>query len=58
MYGFYDEILRKFGSISVRKACIDVFDVLPLAAVVANKIFCVHGGLSPQLNKINELNTI
>ena len=58
VYGFYDEILRKFGSISVWKACIDVFDVLPLAAVVSNKIFCVHGGLSPQLNKINELNTI
>ncbi|KAH0572566.1 Serine/threonine-protein phosphatase [Spironucleus salmonicida] len=58
VYGFYDEILRKFGSISVWKACIDVFDSLPLAAVIKNEIFCVHGGLSPTLTKISELNDI
>ncbi|CAL6017074.1 Serine/threonine-protein_phosphatase [Hexamita inflata] len=58
VYGFYDEVLRKFGSITVWKACIEVFDALPLAAMVQSgqqQIFCVHGGLSPQLSKVSDL---
>ena len=31
----------------------DLFDALPLAALVANKILAVHGGISPELHDIN-----
>jgi len=36
----------------------DTFDYLPIAAVVGDRIFCVHGGLSPQLKNIRDLNAI
>ncbi|OHT07084.1 putative serine/threonine-protein phosphatase C23G10.1 [Tritrichomonas foetus] len=37
----------------VFKSFLKSFSYLPLAAVVNNKIFCVHGGLSPYLTNLN-----
>ena len=54
-------MLRKFGSITVWKECIEVFDNLPLAGVIeqgTQKIFCVHGGISPSLKFISDLENI
>lgn len=58
VYGFYDECLRKYGSSNVWKYCTEVFDMLSLAAVIDNKIFCVHGGLAPQIQTIEDVITI
>ena len=54
-YGFYEECRRKYNSINVWKYCCKVFNTLPLAALIENKIFCVHGGLSPNLENLDEL---
>ena len=35
--------------------CTDIFDYLALAAIVDNKVFCVHGGLSPAIQTIEEI---
>jgi diadenosine tetraphosphatase ApaH/serine/threonine PP2A family protein phosphatase len=36
----------------------DTFNYLPLAALIGNKIFCVHGGISPRLETLEQINDI
>lgn len=57
VYGFYDECKRRCN-VKTWKIFVDTFNCLPIAAVVAHKIFCVHGGLSPSLNSMNEIRHI
>jgi Calcineurin-like phosphoesterase len=53
VYGFYDECLRKYGNANVWKHFTDTFDYLPMTAVVADRIFCLHGGLSPSIDTLD-----
>lgn len=56
-YGFYDECKRR-TNLKTWKLFVDTFNTLPIAAIVASKIFCVHGGLSPVLNSMDEIRNI
>uniref|UniRef100_A0A7S3LEI7 Serine/threonine-protein phosphatase n=1 Tax=Amphora coffeiformis TaxID=265554 RepID=A0A7S3LEI7_9STRA len=53
VYGFYDECLRKYGNANVWKHFTDTFDYLPMTAVVSDRIFCLHGGLSPSIDTLD-----
>jgi serine/threonine-protein phosphatase 2A catalytic subunit len=55
VYGFYDECVRKYGNPNVWKYFTDLFDYLPLTAIVENDIFCLHGGLSPHLDTLDQV---
>ena len=57
IYGFYDECKRRFN-IKMWKKFQDVFNVLPFAAIVDEKIFCIHAGLSPDLNTPEQIKRI
>jgi len=54
IYGFYDECKRRY-SIKLWKTFTDVFNCLPAAAIVDDKVFCVHGGLSPELTSVDQI---
>ncbi len=57
VYGFYDECKRRCN-IKIWKTFVDTFNTLPIAAIVAEKIFCVHGGLSPSLTHMDDIRNI
>jgi len=54
IYGFYDECKRRY-SIKLWKVFSDVFNCLPAAALVDEKILCMHGGLSPELHSLQQI---
>ena len=47
--------MRKYGSDNVWKMFTNLFDYIPLTAVVENKIFSLHGGLSPSIKTLDEI---
>lgn len=55
VYGFYDEIVQRFGHAGPWKLCNEVFDMLPMAAIISNAIYCVHGGLSPEIKLADQV---
>jgi diadenosine tetraphosphatase ApaH/serine/threonine PP2A family protein phosphatase len=58
VYGFYDECVRKYGSANVWRLFTDLFDYLPLAALVERQVFCVHGGLSPSIDTVDQIRSL
>ena len=58
VYGFYDECLRKYGNANVWKAFTDLFDYLPLTALVENQVMGLHGGLSPSIDYLDSIRAL
>lgn len=56
-YGFYHECKRRF-SVKLWKTFTDCFNCLPVAAIIDEKIFCCHGGLSPDLHNMEQIRRI
>lgn len=54
IYGFYDECKRRY-SVKLWRIFADCFNCMPAAAVVEDKIFCMHGGLSPDLDSLSQI---
>ena len=57
IYGFFDECKRRY-SVKLWKLFSDCFNSLPIAALVNDKIICMHGGLSPDLQTLEQLKKI
>ena len=57
IYGFYDECKRRYN-LKIWKVFIDLFNCLPIAANIDDKILLMHGGLSPELTCLDQLKKI
>ncbi|KAL4002913.1 Serine/threonine-protein phosphatase PP1 isozyme 2 [Acanthocheilonema viteae] len=58
VYGFYEEVNRRYRSVRLWEVFQDTFNYLPYAACIAGKILCMHGGLSPKLTDFDSLRNI
>ncbi|KAI7905142.1 Metallo-dependent phosphatase-like protein [Cokeromyces recurvatus] len=56
-YGFYDECIRRVNA-DIWKTFVDVFNTLPIAGLIDDKIFCVHGGISPFMQSMDDVRSI
>nr|GME19064.1 serine/threonine-protein phosphatase PP1 isozyme 2 [Ipomoea batatas] len=54
IYGFYDECKSRFN-VKLWKTFTDCFNCLPVAALIDDKILCMHGGLSPDLGNLDQI---
>lgn len=54
IYGFYEECKRRFN-VKLWKDFGEVFKCLPVAALVEDKILCMHGGLSPEMYSVEQI---
>jgi serine/threonine-protein phosphatase PP1 catalytic subunit len=57
LYGFYDECKRRYN-FKIWKTFGDCFNCLPVAAIIDDKIICMHGGLSPDLTNLEQVTRI
>ncbi|AQK80540.1 putative serine/threonine protein phosphatase superfamily protein [Zea mays] len=57
IYGFFDECKRRFN-VRIWKIFTECFNCLPVAALIDDKIFCMHGGLSPELKNMDQIRNI
>ncbi|CAA6662038.1 unnamed protein product [Spirodela intermedia] len=57
IYGFYDECKRRFN-VRLWKTFTDCFNCLPAAALIDGRILCMHGGISPDLKSLQQIEEI
>lgn len=57
IYGFYDECKRRYN-VRLWRSFTELFNYLPVAALIDEKILCMHGGLSPELRNFASISEI
>ncbi|KAJ7264542.1 Metallo-dependent phosphatase-like protein [Mycena haematopus] len=57
IYGFYDECKRRYN-IKLWKTFSDCFNCFPIAAIIGERIMTMHGGLSPDLQSMDQIRRI
>ena len=53
-FTFREEVLDKFDE-DVYDVIMESFDTLPIAAIVNETYFCMHGGVSPAIKSLEDI---
>lgn len=53
-YSFRNEVLNKYG-IDIYDLLMETFDAMPLACIINNEYFAVHGGISPSIKVLEDI---
>ena len=56
-FTFREEVIQKYDS-DVYKEIITSFNSMPLCVIADNKYICMHGGISRELKKIEDITKI
>ena len=58
-FTFREEVLRKYDNDeSVYELFIESFEAMPIAADVNGDYLCMHGGISPEMHSLEDINTV
>eukprot|EP01129_Flabellula_baltica_P011132 TRINITY_DN480_c0_g1_i2.p1 TRINITY_DN480_c0_g1~~TRINITY_DN480_c0_g1_i2.p1 ORF type:complete len:308 (+),score=50.56 TRINITY_DN480_c0_g1_i2:13-936(+) len=57
IYGFYEECKSRYN-VKLWRTFVDCFNCLPIAAIIDDKIFCMHGGLSRDLDSMDQIRRV
>ncbi|PAV69232.1 hypothetical protein WR25_01572 [Diploscapter pachys] len=58
VYGFYEEVVRRYNSPRLYEQFQEMFGHMPITALVGGRILCMHGGLSPDLKNFDQLRNL
>ncbi len=56
-FTFREEVIQRYD-IEIYNIFMEVFDSMPLACIVDGKYFGMHGGISPELTKLDQIDKI
>ena len=56
-FTFRDEVVQRYDE-ETYQVFMDLFDSMPLSALVDGKYFGMHGGISPELSKLDQVDKI
>ena len=56
-FTFREEVLQRYDS-EIYDMFMDIFDAMPISAQIAKKYLAMHGGISPELSRIDQIDQI
>ncbi len=58
LFQMLTNVYFRYGTANVWKYFTDLFDYLPLTALIESKVFCLHGGLSPSIDTLDHVRAL
>jgi serine/threonine-protein phosphatase 2B catalytic subunit len=55
-FTFKEEVLQKYKDQEIYNLFLESFEAMPIAAIVNKDYLCVHGGISPDMVTVEEIN--